>query len=386
MQLSGEHLGELIGLIYDCAIDPAGWDTSIDRIRLDLGFHNGSLEAFSFPSASTILRVTAGISEDYAAMMPRYGRDVFELWGGAERMASYPLEEPIVGSQAVGRPHMEANRYYREWCQPQGVVDAVAIAFVRDAEMLGSIAFGQHVSAPAIGEAELVPLRILAPHFRRAVSINRLLNLQALRAASFSSTLDALDTAILFVDETMRIAYSNGAAQDLLSAGDLLAQSQGGLRLIDRVASEELAAAVTLAVRSEARLGRRGVGIPTRRRAGEPAVIHVLPLGGTRRAALMGQAMAALFVTPSPAAPALPVEALARLYDLTPAEARVMELIAEGRTPAEASERLGIALGTTKSHLRQIFGKTGCNRQADLAALANAFRSPGAATGASAEI
>lgn len=215
--------------------------------------------------------------------MPLYLSDVIELWGGRDRIAQDPLEEPIVGSHVSGREALKSSVYYREWCEPQGIIDAVAIPFVRDASTLGSIAMGRHVSAGEISEAELVPLRLIAPHFRRAVSINRLLELQSLRTASFASTLNNLGTAIVFVAEQMQVAYANAATSDLLRAGDLMSVHRGTLRLIDQAASEQLAVTVALAARNEAQLRRRGIGIPVRRRDGEAAVFHVLPLGGRGR-------------------------------------------------------------------------------------------------------
>ena len=300
-----------------------------------------------------------------------------DIWGGAERVAQYPLEEPVVGSQVAGQKALEATRYFREWCEPQGVIDAVAIPILRDTNTLASLGMGRHLSTGKITEGDLASLRLIAPHLRRAVSINQLLKLQSLQVSTFSSTLDSLEAAILFVDEALRIAYANAAASERLVAGDLVGQQQGVLRLSDQVAFKELASAVSLAIRSETHLGRRGIGIPVRRNEGEHAIIHVLPLSrGAMRSALVGGAVAALFVTPGLSAPPVPTDALARLYDLTPAEARTMELVANGRTSVEVGEQLGVAQNTVKTHLKQIFAKTGCQRQADLASFVNAYRLP----------
>ncbi len=56
----------------------------------------------------------------------------------------------------------------------------------------------------------------------------------------------------------------------------------------------------------------------------------------------------------------------ALLYDLTPAETRVFELLADGMTQAAIAAQLGIAPSTVKTHLLKVFEKTGINRQAEL--------------------
>lgn len=55
-----------------------------------------------------------------------------------------------------------------------------------------------------------------------------------------------------------------------------------------------------------------------------------------------------------------------RELGLTPAEARVADLVAAGRSPEEAAEDLGIALSTARHHLKRAHEKLGIRRQADL--------------------
>jgi DNA-binding NarL/FixJ family response regulator len=58
-----------------------------------------------------------------------------------------------------------------------------------------------------------------------------------------------------------------------------------------------------------------------------------------------------------PAAPALP-------DGLTPREAEVLALIAEGLTNAEIADRLVVSAATVKTHVNHIFGKTGVRDRA----------------------
>jgi DNA-binding CsgD family transcriptional regulator len=103
----------------------------------------------------------------------------------------------------------------------------------------------------------------------------------------------------------------------------------------------------------------------------------VLPLRrGEIRPGLVQRAAAALFIAPTASAPRLPTDALVLLYDLTPAEARIFELICDGRTQADIAALLGIAPSTVKTHLLRVFEKIGCRRQVDLVKLAASFSLP----------
>lgn len=59
-------------------------------------------------------------------------------------------------------------------------------------------------------------------------------------------------------------------------------------------------------------------------------------------------------------------ELLARIYDLTPAAASVAALLIAGLSTEEIAESLEIEVTTVRSHLRQLFDRTGTSRQAEL--------------------
>jgi DNA-binding CsgD family transcriptional regulator len=72
----------------------------------------------------------------------------------------------------------------------------------------------------------------------------------------------------------------------------------------------------------------------------------------------------------------MPSDAMALLYDLTPAETRIFELLTTGMTQAAIGDALGIAASTVKTHVLHLFEKTGCQRQVDLMKPATTLSSP----------
>jgi DNA-binding CsgD family transcriptional regulator len=69
-------------------------------------------------------------------------------------------------------------------------------------------------------------------------------------------------------------------------------------------------------------------------------------------------------------------EIIARHFQLTPTELRVLLSIVDIGGVRETSEALGIGESTVKTHLHRVFGKTGASRQADLVKLVASFSSP----------
>jgi DNA-binding CsgD family transcriptional regulator len=67
---------------------------------------------------------------------------------------------------------------------------------------------------------------------------------------------------------------------------------------------------------------------------------------------------------------------MAAAYGLTPAETRLIESLLAGRSLKKSAVALGIAITTAKTHLDNIFQKTGVNRQAEPMRLATCAASP----------
>ncbi|MDX8450344.1 helix-turn-helix transcriptional regulator [Mesorhizobium captivum] len=375
--LSAEALSNLIGSIYDCALEPARWPGTLARLNNSLDFANGGVVLQALPSGDMLLDVWSGLEPVWLEQVPQYAADSVETWGGAEAMRNFPLGEPFVLSQVRDRSEWENNRFSREWAKPQGIHDFLAVGLVRDATTMGSIGFGRHDSQGEIGEFELEAARLLIPHLQRTVVISRLLDIKSVVATIFESALDALAVGVLLVGADLRIVYANQAARATLAAGDVIHSERGVLTLRQPTWAAALAAAVRQAAEDAAAIGRRGFGIPAGHRDGRPFVLHMLPLkSGTLRKGLARSAVAAIFVTPAISPAPVPLDALAALYDLTVAEARVFEQIAAGRTTLETAAALGIRRTTVKTHLEHIFLKTEVSRQADLIKLAHSLAMP----------
>ena len=93
------------------------------------------------------------------------------------------------------------------------------------------------------------------------------------------------------------------------------------------------------------------------------------------RTRLAQEAVAAVFIGTAQDE-AETAEATAAAFGLTPTETRLLESLLAGHTLAETATALGIAITTAKTHLDNIFQKTGVNRQAELMRLAARLAPP----------
>jgi DNA-binding CsgD family transcriptional regulator len=65
------------------------------------------------------------------------------------------------------------------------------------------------------------------------------------------------------------------------------------------------------------------------------------------------------------------VKSLGQLFELTPAEVRLLEHLVDGVHLSDAATQLGLSVNTVRTQLKAIFRKTGQRTQGQLLALAN---------------
>jgi DNA-binding CsgD family transcriptional regulator len=363
-----ERLSDLIGSIYDCALDPTMWEPVLETIGREF-FFSSAMMGVARPMDKPQIMASYGIDDALLARIPEMSAEMAALWGGMERFQQFPLDEPIVHTHAMPPSLIVGNRYADIWLD-RGEIDAAIIVISRDAAMFGTVGFNRHGSAGPIGEGEVTGLRLLGPHFRRAVTISNLFDMKTIEAATFGSLLDGFGFGIVLVDDNLGIIHANKPAAGMLAARSPIRSEKNVLVLPVQTAHAALERAVRHAAGDGASMEARGIGIPAQGRDGEPSIVHVLPLKrGALRRGLAQRAAAALFIAPAVASARMPTDALALLYDLTPAEARVFENVAAGETPAAIAKKLGVAASTVRTHLLHLFQKTGCQRQSELVKL-----------------
>ena len=373
--LSNAEFSGVVGTIYDCALDPALWP---DAIREVCGVTNcvaGLIEVSDLETRMARLHQIWNYDADLLARMHQmHGAEVAGFWASVPNLMTRPYDEPLTAMRDLPPGVLRSSRFYNEWALPQGYFDTVQLVVMRQRDRIGAIGLSRHVSAGDVTDRDLDVVRLLAPHIRRAVAISDVLNMQAIKIGTFESALDLLQAGVLLVDRDCRIIHANDAARAMLQEGSPIQSVRGELRTHLPQTTAALKKAVAVAV--EPAIGRSGIGVPLPRADGDPAHVHVLPLmSGETRSRLAPGASAALFVTVKGKADP-PAEAIAALFDLSPAEIRIVQHLLAGKTPVEIADELGLALPTVRTHLARIFAKTGTSRQADLILLATQIAAP----------
>lgn len=356
---------DLIDRIYEASVAPEMWPSVLDELAGIADSRGGLLF-----SARKVLCWTASGSV----------REVFEEYVNdgwftkcPRRPCLFSRSEPsfFVEQDFWNEDQINADPIYRDFFRPRGLGwsagtglpaptgDNIVFSIERDFER-GPI------------ERELVErLNELRPHLARSALVTARLGLQRARGAA--EALAELRLPALLLNEAGTVIEAN----DLIASLPEHARYGANNRLVlsDRRAQERLAETLrAIGASGEA----RGATFPLRDEVGRPVmVLHVMPI---KRSAhdIFGQSFALLMMTPVSSERAPSIDLLRTLFDLTPSEARVARGLATGSTPEEIAEAGEVSIATVRSQLRKVLEKTGCSRQAEVAALlANVTVAPG---------
>jgi len=377
-RMGAAEFSDLVAAIYDCSLDPALWPSALRRVRDLLRCNNAVIQVTAMPYGRTLLNVADGVDQPWLDKMDRYNSDIAEIWGGSSFIAEVPIDRAYVATRIIPHPDvLFRNRYYLEWAQPQGLIDAMALILARDSTTIASLGMGRHESAGAFHDDDLQWAALVLPHLQRAVAIGRLFDMTRVARDSFAATLDVLTVPTFLTDRGMRLVHANQAGRALLDRRDPLILGGGLLGATSAIVARSLAVAVAQAAHEEANMARKGLGIPLRMADGSIGAAHVLPLQNSAlRSGMATGAAAAIFVTGTAPSPAAATEIVRALFALTPTEARVFEEIAAGRSREEAAMKLGVSVVTVKTHLLRVYAKLDVKRQADIVLMAASLSVP----------
>ena len=372
----GEQLSQLIGDIYDAALDPAQWPAALRKSRAFVGGSAAALYSKNAVRKTGRMYCQEGdINREFRQLyIERYAK--LDPFSTGHFFAE--IGQPIATADVIPYEEFLATRFYREWVRPQGLVDNLTAALDKSSASAVLFTIFRHERDGLVDDAARDRMRLIIPHVRRAVLIGRVIELQTTQAATFADTLDGISAGMLLVDARGGIVHANASGHAMLAEGSVLRAAGGKLAASNADAEEALYDVILAAGSGDAAVGIKGIAVPLPAREGERYVAHVLPLtsGARRRAGTSYAAVAALFVHKAALDQPPPPEAIAKTFQLTPSELRVLLGIVEVGGAPEVAEALGIAETTVKFHLKHLYEKTGAGRQADLVKLVAGFTTP----------
>ena len=357
--LSQEKLLALIGRIYDAAADERLWPAFLEEFAT-VADGNVGIVYYDWLERRARTAIFArfdpeqvrGYVEHYCKLNPWL--KAFQVQVNCDGPASIRT-----GEQMLDPRELKRTEFYNDFLLPNDLGHEVAGVIVKGSEWGAAFTCDRSHRKSPFGTDEVVALRAVFPHLRRAMQLHRrFAELQGQQRMSLDA-LDRLSVGVVFLDQQGRILAINREAQRVLDRNDGLASTKSGLRAALSSENRDLRAAIAAPAGGTMLISR-----PSGKR---PLLLLVSPVGKHAFPPEIRRPSIIVFITDPERTPGtLPA---ARAYGFTAAEARIAGLLAQGETLVRAASRLGITHNTARTHLQRIYRKTGAAHQGELVRL-----------------
>jgi DNA-binding CsgD family transcriptional regulator len=365
-----EQLEDVLDHIYAAALDPTAWQGAVERASDLIGAESALLFVMDWPRSGSV-SVVAQHRIDPAAIRQWQSHYVpYDIWSHAMRALGNDFV--ATGASVVAPQELRRSLIYNDILSKLRWADVLAASLARGRGVECPISF---YSERFFQPPQMKMLQRLAPHLRTALRLQFQLGALQRRVADLEEIVEHVSVGVMTLGRDGGLIWANERARAILDRHDGLALCDRRLRCarvedtswLDaaiRAASESVdGAAVGQALSVSRPSGRRSLGLivsPLRARNAPPS-----PL------AAVAPRAAAVLVTlsdPEQQVELLP-ERLARIFHLTPAEARLAAALATQSTLKQYAEDIGITIGTARWTLKRVLEKTGCRGQTGLVSL-----------------
>lgn len=363
-QLDLDLFDQTVADIYEAALDPAHWDIAMAGIinrtappRWDIAFL--LWEQLRPPGGRFVGAFGVAEFARHGYLAAFAGRNPWSRYGHVQ-----PVGTVVHTDALMTRDEFRASELFQSFLCTWDI-DTALIGVI---DRAGPQHLGLVVPGPDTGPIDALAdaVRRYLPHIQRATRISRQLGEANLRAANAELALDRSPSATMVLGADLELQFANHHAQRLLDS-PYAALQDGRLLLRDRKAQaailalargEERAQSLAFTVELEDQPAWRGLAL----RIDSPSAATLVgPIEGAR-IVLVGS------IHPG----GIRQDATSRYiewFGLTPAEARLATLLADGVTLEAAAQNRGVSVNAERFLLRGIFEKTGAKRQSELVAL-----------------
>lgn len=225
------------------------------------------------------------------------------------------------------------------------------------------------VDAAGWSSANVRTIGEILPHLRQYVRVRTALADAGALGKSIADLLDNARTCVIQLGWNGQIVEANDRAREILRRNDGLSDRGGALRATLPEDDATLQDLLARAIQPFGNLGASGSMSVSRSSPLPRFALHVKPVTNRERHP-RSQRVAALVLIVDPAdRPAIAPGLVEATLGLSPAEARIAILLAQGRTTREIAAATGREYSTVRTHLKHIFAKLGVSRQVEVALL-----------------
>lgn len=356
----------IVSDLYRAATGAIGWAEALTPLQQAFGARTAVLQTVDLASGAIVQLDSGG------PPMPAAFLDYLRRWHVLDPRRQHLLSRlgEVVGrwwhcNDVFDEAFAQRNAFYRHFLPAHDTRYLATAMIAASPSTVSAFALELPAARGPLSPDERELARRLGVHAAEALRAHDRVRRMAAQALAGHGLLGALPYPMWLLDGSDRfVLHANPAACEE-QARETQAALQGG-RLVLRGARADRALGAALLQLAGAAHGERRVIDPRVRASESPAWLHLQALRPAEVLAAFGERPVLLATLFDPARLArLDAHALADSFGLTPTQARVAVLLADGLTIAAIGSQLGIGPATVRTHLRAVVQRLGARRMAD---------------------
>ena len=353
----------LICDFYRAATGAIQWNDALEKLRHVFRARCAPLQTMDLRRGAVISVVNGG--PDMERPVLDYIRKYHRFDPRAQIALKSPPGQWLHCSDYFNDDFAASDRFFQEFLPSYDSRYASGLVVPLDAYTVAVCGIQLSATRGPLNADERVWVQRLAEHLREALLAYERVRKLAAEALAGHALLSAFPYPMCLIDAERFVFFTNRAAQREIETGCRLALRGPRLALVNDQSDRNLSLRISA-------LMQNGHGASTvldlrPRPSDPPAWLHlsvVMPGQALGAFGEQPQILATLF-DPNQVSSLDPF-ALANMFDLTPAEAKVAVQIAEGLVPDEIATKNGTRVSTVRSQLSNVLAKLGVARQADI--------------------
>jgi len=217
-------LTRLIARIYDAAQAPALWPDTLAQIAGYVGGQAAGMLSKDTISNDSTPHYHCGVDpkqvQIYSKTHSRF--DPFST------LSFFEIEQIVSIPELVPYDEFCRGRFFREWMEPQGWVDAANCVLEKSALSCSFLTIIRSEEQGAVDDEMRRRMALVVPHVRRAHLIGRMLEIERVRAAALTCVLDGLSAGMFLIAVDGTLMHANSAGHAMLVAEIVCTRSAVG--------------------------------------------------------------------------------------------------------------------------------------------------------------
>jgi DNA-binding CsgD family transcriptional regulator len=350
--------------IYQATMAPDAWPRIVAALAPLFGCAAGAFVRLDRIHPRDSRMEFFGLTEPYTRSLRTRDISTDVLW---QELLKRPAGDVLRSTDAVPPQVLAGNPLYRNIAVPAGMTFALLGVLENLPHSFANVAVTR--SGHDFDEAELALMRELVPHLRIAMELESRI---ALGDAGRQQALGSFDRAgqpLVVLDRTGYALHANELARRILARADGVELKFGRFLFANLAVQGAFERALRLALATtgadinpppqELRVPRLGAGSPL-------ALSVVSCTNSADRAVLPPGAGCVVMIYDADHPRRLPLDRLAWLYRLTPAEVRVCEALYGAGSVESAANAMSLTRHTVRTHMKSIYAKFGVATQGQL--------------------